>query len=48
MSLLKPFQRGMTLSRFGKVLDDMEKSLILIESESGILKEENFIETGDE
>ncbi|HOQ38025.1 MAG TPA: exodeoxyribonuclease VII small subunit [Acetivibrio sp.] len=47
---IKAFQRGMTLSRdLSKVLDDMEKKIsILIESESGILKEENFIETGDE
>ncbi|NLP14794.1 MAG: exodeoxyribonuclease VII small subunit [Clostridium sp.] len=47
---IKAFQRGVALSKdLSKILDDMEKKVsILIESETGMLKEENFIGTGDE
>lgn len=47
---IKAFQKGVALSKdLSKMLDDMEKKVsILIEGETGILKEENFIGTGDE
>jgi len=47
---IKAFQKGVALSKdLSKMLDDMEKKVsILFEGETGILKEENFIGTGDE
>lgn len=46
---IETFQRGMILSKdLSKMLDDMEKRVtILIEDENGMIKEENFIGTGD-
>jgi exodeoxyribonuclease VII small subunit len=47
---IEAFQKGVALSKdLSKMLDNMEKKVsILIEGETGMLKEENFIGTGDE
>lgn len=46
---IEVFQKGIILSKdLSKLLDEMERKVtILIEDEKGVIKEENFIKTGE-